>query len=133
MRKEEKKTIVLDYEFDSWYDEDYEEYDGDEFEYEIDIDEAKEIIVESYIDLVSGDKKNIVEFVKILNELHDEELIEWENIFDKDENQEYLKDHFKKDAMEWFVEQNYIMTKEDYEANQADAYNDDKWLREHGE
>lgn len=133
MRKEEKKTIVLDYEFDSWYDEDYEEYDGEEFEYEVDIDEAKEFIVESYIDLVSGNKKNIVEFVKILNELHDEELIEWENIFDKDENQEYLKDHFEKEAMEWFIDEHHIVTKEEYEANQADAYNDDKWLREHGE
>ena len=70
-------------------------------------------------------------FVKIINELEDEELIDWNKMYNK--NWDILKEHFEREAMEWFRDQHYIETKEDYEANQADAYNDEKWLEEHGE
>ena len=127
------ETMILEYVFDSDYapNDLYDEYDGDDFEYEIDVDEAKELIVDSYIELIGGKTAYDTDFIKILDELDDEELISWQKVIEL--NIECLEDHFKKDAMEWFVEQNYIMTKEDYEAEQADLYNDEKWLEEHGE
>ena len=127
------ETMILEYVFDSDYapNEYYNEYDGDDFDYEIDVDEAKELIVDSYIELIGGKTVYDSDFIKILDELDDEELISWQKVIEL--NIECLEDHFKKDAMKWFVEQNYIMTEEDYEAEQADLYNDDKWLREHDE
>ena len=125
MKKEKKKTIELHYELNSWWNED--------FDYEIDRDEAKDVIVGAYIDLIDGDRKNIDEFRKIIDELEDEELVSWDKIFNKDENKEYLKAYYESDAMVWLINNNYNETKEDYEANQADAYNDDKCLREQGE
>ena len=129
----ENKEIKLDYVFDSDYapNDLYDDYDGDDFDFEIDIDEAKEVIVDSYIKVIDAkDIKNNY-FIELLDELEYEELINWDSIIKK--NNDVLKDHFKKEAMEWFIENNYIMTREDYLSNEADKYNDEKWLEEHGE
>lgn len=133
MNNEKIKELKIDYNFNSDYfvEDEYQEYDGVGFEYKIDVDEAKEVIVESYIELVNGNGIDCYHFVKIINELEDEELIDWNKMYNK--NWDILKEHFERKAMEWFRDQHYIETKEDYEANQADAYNDEKWLEEHGE
>lgn len=129
MAKEEKKPIKIDYVFDSWYDEDYEEYDGDEFEYEIGYEDAKDTICVELAKVIKCDNSQII--YKTLEELDSWECVDWDIIIDKCED--LLREHYEKEAMEWFIDNHHIETKEDYEANQADAYNDEKWLEEHGE
>lgn len=129
MSKEEKKTIELDYEFNSWYDEDYEEYDGDEFKYKIGYEDAKDTICVELAKVIKCDNSQII--YKTLEELHSWECVDWDKIIENCED--LLRDHYEKEAMEWFIDEHYIETKEDYEWNKADAYNDEKWLEEHGE
>ena len=85
------------YRFDSDYvDEKYRCYDGREFDY-------------------------LVEWGRYLTSNRDVIIP-----IDDEEYVEYIKDLVKQEAMEWYADKHYIMTKEEYEANEADNYNDER-------
>lgn len=121
----EKKKYKLYYAFNCRYTtkSEYFKYDGDEFPYSIDYDEAKNVIMENYVDIIKVDRSNIEDFIKLVEELDGEELITWEKIFEI--NKDVLEEYFEHEAMEWFMENHYVETKEDYRSNEADMVNDD--------
>lgn len=129
----EKKKYKLYYAFNCRYTNkcEYFKYDGDEFCFPIDIDEAKNAIMENYVDIINVNRSNIEDFIKLVEELDGEELITWEKIFES--NKDVLEEYFEHEAMEYFMDNHGVETKEDYELNEADSYNDEKWLEEHGE
>lgn len=126
MNNKENKKIKLYYRFDSRWTvkSEYFKYDGDEFCFPIDIDEAKNAIMENYVDIINVNRSNIEDFIKLIEELDGEELISWEKIFES--NKDVLEEYFEHEAMEYFMENHHVETKEDYEANEADMANDDR-------
>lgn len=121
-----KNKIKLYYRFDSrcTVKSEYFKYDGDEFCFPIDIDEAKNVIMENYVDIINVNRSNIEDFIKLIEELDGEEIISWEKIFES--NKDFLEEYFEHEAMEWFMENHYVETKEDYRSNEADMDNDDR-------
>ena len=125
MNNKNKDKIKLYYRFDSRWTvkSEYFKYDGDEFCFPIDIDEAKNAIMENYVDIINVNRSNIEDFIKLIEELDGEELISWEKIFES--NKDVLEEYFEHEAMEWFMENHHVETKEDYRSNEADMVNDD--------
>lgn len=112
----DNKKVRLWYQFDSSYvDEGYEKYDFDEFHYDIDIDEIKETLAYELFEIVKEDEEcssNII--LKTLNELDGWEVLDWFKVIKKAED--ILKESYKQEAMDYFAENHYEMTKDDYES-----------------
>lgn len=117
----DNKKVRLWYQFDSSYvDEDYEKYDFDEFHYDIDIDDAKDTIAYSLLKVIDEQEYCVSSvIVKTLDELDSWECLEWFNIIRNCED--ILMEEYKMDAMEYFVENHYEMTKDDYDEIQWDG------------
>lgn len=117
----DNKKVRLWYEFDSKFADDeelYARYDFDEFHYDIDIDEVKEEI--SYrLAKITNDGRGSVIILDALNELDQEELIDWFTIIKGWEDE--LVEYYEDDAMEQFIEEHPIMTKDDYDEIQEDG------------
>lgn len=117
----DNKKVRLWYEFDSKFadeEELYAKYDFDEFHYDIDIDEVKEEI--SYrLAKITNDGKGSVIILDALNELDQEELVDWFTIIRGWED--VLVEYYEDDAMEHFIEERPIMTKDDYDEIQEDG------------
>lgn len=117
----ENKKVRLWYQFDSKFAEDeelYARYDFDEFHYDIDIDEVKEEI--SYrLAKITNDGKGSIIILDALNELEQEEFVDWFTIIKGWED--VLVEYYEDDAMEHFIEEHPIMTKDDYDEIQEDG------------
>ena len=117
----DNKKVRLWYEFDSKFADDeelYARYDFDEFHYDIDIDEVKEEI--SYrLAKITNDGRGSVIILDALNELDQEQLVDWFTIIKGWENE--LVEYYEDDAMEQFIEEHPIMTKDDYDEMQEDG------------
>lgn len=108
----EDNKVRLWYEFDSDYvdEEEYSQYDGDEFHYDISFEDAK--------DQVSFELSKVIEsnhylaILDALNELDAEECIDWLKIIEKWEDE--LLSWFKDDAMDYFVKTHHIFNEDDY-------------------
>jgi hypothetical protein len=112
--------VKIWYEFDSKYADDeelYARYDFDEFHYDIDIDEVKEEITYR-IAKITNDGGGGVIILNALNELEEEELINWFAIIRG--WGDFLEEHYKDDAMEYFIREHPIATKDDYDAMEYD-------------
>ena len=123
--------MILSYVFDSDYadDEAYEIYDGEDFDYEVDEEDIKDWYIWDYKKRLDLDLCNISELKDLLDEMDHNGEFSWDKALKKTYDE--IKDYYKTEAMEWFIENNYIMTEDDYKSHLADMYNDDKWLREH--
>lgn len=112
--------VKIWYEFDSKYAEDeelYAQYDFDEFHYDIGIDEVKEEI--SYrIAKINDNETRSLAILDALNELEQEELIDWFTIIRG--WGDFLEECYKDDAMEYFIREHPIMTKDDYDDMEYD-------------
>jgi hypothetical protein len=117
----DNKKVRLWYQFDSSYvDEGYEKYDFDEFHYDIDIDDAKDTIAYSLLKVIDEQEYCVSSvIVKALDELDSWECLEWFNIIRNCED--ILMEEYKMDAMEYFAENHYEMTKDDYDEIQWDG------------
>lgn len=89
------KKIKLEYEFDSGTDYEYIKYDGTQFVYELDEEDAKYDILKSEIKKLELDI-NPFDLIDLFDD-----MCLWENIFDED-TIEWLKDKYKYEAMSWF-------------------------------
>lgn len=120
--------MYLDYEFDSDYadNEEYEIYDGDNFVYKVDLEDIKDTLITDYLKRTDNEHITSTALIEVLDMLDYEQLINWFKILEDKDNIEFFTNYYKNDAMRQFIEDNYIMTKEDYEAEEADRYNDDK-------
>lgn len=118
--------MKLYYEFDSDYVEDkYYVYDGREFEYEIDDQDAKDFIAELYKSEIDTDWSGFMVILDLLDQLDNESWINWYELFEHFRDE--LTDKYIGDAMQWYADEHYIMTKQDYEDIQADyAYEESK-------
>lgn len=116
----DNKKVRLWYQFDSKFADDeelYDRYDFDEFYYDIDIDDVKEEI--SYrIAKITNDGKGSLTILDALNELEQEELVNWFTIIEGWED--FLEEYYEDEAMEHFIEEHQIETKEDYEDMEYD-------------
>lgn len=112
--------VRLWYEFDSKFadeEELYAKYDFDEFHYDIDIDEVKEEI--SYrLAKITNDGKGSIIILDALNELEQEELVDWFEIIKSWED--VIVEYYEDDAMEKFIEEHPIMTKDNYDDMEYD-------------
>ena len=95
--------MKLKYKFESLYVNDrYEDYDGEEFEYEIDDNELKEYVAEQYAGLIKSNNIDVV--YDLLDELdYEERLLSWSKLIES-----YKADieiDFTKEAMEWYAGQ----------------------------
>ena len=128
--------MYLDYEFDSDYadSEDYERYNGDSFVYKVDLEDIKDTLITDYLKRTDNEHVTSTALIEVLDMLDHEQLINWFKILEDKDNVEFFYDYYKNDAMRQFIEDNYIMTKEDYEAEEADRYNDEmaiaRWEKE---
>ena len=81
---------------------DCENWDFNEFYYEISVDDAKDII--SYkVAKNTENETHSISILEALNELDDWECISWEKIIHKCED--ILKDHYEMEAMDWYANQ----------------------------
>lgn len=117
--KKEIKYIELEYTFDCGCDYDYREFDGTDFVYKIDEDDAKYDILKPEIKKLELDV-NPFDLIDLFDNMY-----LWEYIFDDEDTIEWLKEKYESDAMAWFKEENFIQTEED-----ADFYNDDRRCEE---
>lgn len=117
----DNKKVRLWYQFDSSYvDEGYEKYDFDEFHYDIDIDDAKDTIAYSLLKVIDEHEYCVSSvIVKALDELDSWECLEWFEIIRNCED--ILMEDNKMDAMEHFIEEHPIETKDDYDEVQEDG------------
>lgn len=115
--KKEIKYIELEYTFDCDTDYEYREYDGIEFVYKIDEEDAKYAIAKSEIKKLELDV-NPFDLIEIFDD-----MLLWDTLIN-DDTIEWLKGENRYEAMEWFKEEHLII---DYEENEADAYNDERW------
>jgi hypothetical protein len=104
--KKETNYIKLKYEFDSDYDDKYRKYDGEDFVYKIDEEDAKYDILKPEIKKLELDW-NIYDLIDLFNN-----MCLWDVIFDED-TIEWLKDKYESDAMAWFKEQHLIEEEEE--------------------
>lgn len=108
----DNKQVRLWYQFNSRLvdDECWEKYDFDEFHYDIDIDEVKEEI--SYrIAKITNDGSGSLIILDALNELDQEELVDWVKIIRGWED--VLLEQYEYDAMEYFIEKHQEFDEED--------------------
>jgi hypothetical protein len=119
-------VMKLYYEFDSDYVEDkYYVYDGREFEYEIDDQDAKDFIAECYKNELDETWSGFNTILSLLDQLDYEDWLNWGDLFEHFRDE--LTDKYIGDAMQWYADEHYIMTKQDYEDIQADyAYEESK-------
>ena len=101
-----ENEIKLKYTFDCGCDYEYRKYDGTDFVYKIDIEDAK-------YDILTPEIEKMGNFCSVFDliELFDNMCL-WENIFDEDCN-EWLKEKYESEAMEWFKEQHLIEEEEE--------------------
>lgn len=94
----------IDYVFDSDYvvEEKFEKYDGREFTYELGIDEVKYFFAEDYIKRLQLDADEY-DIVNLLDEMEYNGEFDWVKVLKKD--YENIKEHYKREAMEWYAEQ----------------------------
>jgi hypothetical protein len=100
-----KETLKLKYEFDCGCDYEYRDFDGEEFIYEVDIEDIKYDIIKSEIKKLELDI-NTFDVIEILDS-----LLLWDNLIDEDE----AWYDYKREAMAWFKDEHPIESKEDYE------------------
>ena len=107
--KKEINYIELKYTFDCGCDYEYRDYDYVDFIYKIDEEDAK-------YDILKLEVERMGNFCSVhdLIELFDNMCL-WENILDDEDTIEWLTDKYEDEAMEWFKEEHYIESKEDYE------------------
>lgn len=123
-------VVRIGYEFDSDYNDDYEEYKGQKFFYEIGLQEAKETLAIKYLESTNNANCPLLPVVQVLDDLEGDGFFSWEKALLDLDNASKLKEAYEYEAMGWFIEKHYIMTEDDYESNYADMYNDEIKLRE---
>lgn len=94
--------MKFNYIFDCGADYDYREFDGTDFIYKIDEEDAKYDILKSEIKKLNLDW-NTYDLIELFDEMY-----LWEYIFDDKDTIEWLKDKYKWQAMEWFKEEHLI-------------------------
>lgn len=110
----DNKKVRLWYEFDSKYadeEELYAQYDFDEFHYDIDIDEVKEEI-SYWVAEITDNETHSLSILDALNELDQEELVNWFTIIEGWEDE--LVEHYEDKAMEQFIKDHHIYTEDDH-------------------
>ena len=107
--KKEIEYIELYYTFDCGTDYEYRQYDGTDFVYKIDIEDAKYDILKAEIKKIETFDGNIYDVIDLFDN-----MFLWDTVIDEDAI-EWLKDKYKWEAMEWFKDEHYIETEEDYE------------------
>ena len=95
--KKEINYIELKYTFDCEYDYEYRKYDGTEFVYKIDEEDAKYDILKAEIKKLELDW-NTYDLIDLFDN-----MCLWDVIFDED-TMEWLKEKYESEAMEWFKE-----------------------------
>ena len=110
--KKGNNKVRLWYEFESDYvdEEEYSQYDGDEFHYDIDYDDAKDQVAYGLSKIIESN--HYLDILDALNELDGEELFDWNLAIEKWEDE--LLDWWKTDAMDYFVENHHIFNQDDY-------------------
>lgn len=94
--------MKLYYVFDSDYvEEEFEIYDGDEFVYEIQDEEAKEYIAELYKNQLEAEWSAFSIIFEMLDQLDNEGWINWLELFDHFYDE--LRENFIGDAMDWYA------------------------------
>lgn len=94
--------MKIKYKFNSfWVSDKYEDYDEEEFEYEIDDNELKTYVAESYADLIKNQDVNTV--YDLLDELDYEEKLSWDKLIESYKTD--IEIDFTKKAMEWYATQ----------------------------
>lgn len=102
--------VKLGYVFDSdfgkesdFLENEWDRYDGDDFVYELDKEDAKRTIVKIYLKNSKLDL-DIEDVVELLDEMDYNGDIDWNKIIDR--SSDWLKDYYLKEAMDWFMENN---------------------------
>lgn len=96
--KKETKYIKIEYEFDCGLNFEYRKFDGEKFVYKIDIEDVKYDIIKSEIKKLELDL-NTYDVIDIFDD-----MLLWNGLI----NEEEIKNRYKADAMEWFMEENMI-------------------------
>lgn len=126
------EKIKIWYEFDSDYaEEKYAKFEGREFEYEIELEDAKDTLIWDYLKRSGNDHISTTPIIEVINMMDNEGIINWMSIIYDEDNMCILEEYYKYDAMKKFTEDNYFMTKEEYKSEMADRYNDERWCGEH--
>ena len=94
--------MKLNYIFDCDTDYEYRKYDGTEFVYELDDEDAKYDILKSEIKKIETFDGNIYDVIELFDN-----MCLWDTVFDED-TIEWLKDKYEYEAMEWFKENHLI-------------------------
>lgn len=126
-------VVRIGYEFDSDYNDDYEEYKGQKFFYEIGLQEAKETLAIKYLESTNNASCPLLPVVEVLDDLEGDGLFSWEKTIMDLDNVSKLRDAYEYEAMGWFIDNHCIMVDEDYEWAKADMENDRRWLEENEE
>ena len=113
--------MKITFEFDSDYvDDKYSCYNGIEFVYEIDDEDIK-------YDLVACECKreeieiNKLDVITIMDNLYC-----WDSILENEDTIDFIREKYMSEAMNWYADEHYIMSEEDYRAEEADNYNDER-------
>lgn len=104
--KEEIEYIELNYTFDCETDYEYRRYDGTNFIYKIDIEDAKYDILRPEIEKLNLDV-NTFDLIDLFDNMY-----LWDVLID-DDCIEWLKDKYKWEAMEWFKDEHLIEEEEE--------------------
>ena len=100
--KKEIKYIELEYTFDCGTDYEYRQYDGTDFVYKIDEEDAKYDILKAELKKIETFDGNIFDVIELFDNMY-----LWDTVIDED-TIEWLKDKYKYEAMAWFMEENMI-------------------------
>lgn len=105
-----EKTIKLNYVFDSDYIEEklYEDYDGEDFVYEVDTEEIKEFVSRLYMNILSRDSENEMIIKDFIDELEYEDLINWKDVIKSFDHE--IKLNYMNEAMHDFIDKHKIYT-----------------------
>lgn len=114
----DNKKVRLWYRFDSSYvDEEYENYDLVDFHYDVDIEDAKETICWELSKIIEREKGSSI-ILEALDELDSWSCIDWFKIIESCDD--LLEEYYKMDAMEYFAENHYELSKDDYDDMEYD-------------
>lgn len=104
--KKEINYIKLKYIYDCGTDYEYRKYDGTEFIYKIDEEDAKYDIIKSETKKIEGFDGNVFDIIEIFNN-----MCLWDTVIDEDAI-EWLKDKYEYEAMDWFKDE-YLIEEEE--------------------